>query len=101
MKKKVKRYQECSKIEQLWRRRWYLIVPFWAVWNTLFKARVYMDEEVDGKIVHTDKYEHMNFKNWMRILKGSVQSKMHYYYTQEEFEQHIDTWIENRKTSKD
>ena len=99
--KEPKRYQDCSKFVQLWRRRWYLIVPFWAAWNTLFKARIYKDEEVDGKLVHTNDYVHMNYRNWTHILKGSVQGKMHYYYTQEEVEEHFKEWKAERLRPKD
>jgi hypothetical protein len=62
-----KRYQECSRIEKLWRRRHYIKIPFrWIIW----------------KIFSSDK--EFNGKTFWRLLIGIAQSDMKWYYTEDE-----------------
>jgi hypothetical protein len=80
----MKRFQECNKIEKLWRYRWYLTIPFLVLFYLIFPLRVYEDEEVDGKLVHTDNYTVPNLKMLWRICVGTMQIKMNWTYTMEE-----------------
>ena len=92
----MKRYQQCNWLEKLWRRRWYLAVPFMTIFKTVTKERIYEDEEVDGKLVHTDHYITYGYKNWYRICIGIAQTKMKYYYTHDEVKQHFEEWKQER-----
>ncbi len=61
----MKRFQECSGIVKLWRYRWYLLIPFKWVY---YKLR---DNSINNRLL------------W-RLLVGTAQIKMHWYYTSEE-----------------
>lgn len=81
----MKRFQECNKIVQVWRYRWYLLIPFKWLWFSYVRPfKVGVDETVDGKCVHTDKYEVMCGNDLWRLLIGIAQGKMKWYYTWEE-----------------
>lgn len=81
----MKRYQECNKIEKIWRKRWYLLIPFqWFWYSTVVKFKVYIDEIKDGELVDTGEYEIIRGKNLWSLLKGMAQSKMKWYYTMDE-----------------
>lgn len=84
-----KRYKDCSKLEKIWRHRWFIILPFMAVYRYLFANRVYISREEDGKNVHTNEYERMSFNMWWQICRGNIDIKMKHYYTQEEAEKII------------
>ena len=93
----MKRFQECSKIEQIWRYRWYLLIPFQYVYYTYFKPfKVYIDDWEGDKIVHTNEYDVMKGKMLWKLLKGIAQEKMVWYYTSEEVLERIN----NIKTNK-
>ena len=63
-----KRYQECSPLVKLWRRRHYLKVPFrWLQWKLFSKDKQF------------------NSKTTWRLLIGMAQSDMKWYYTEDEF----------------
>jgi hypothetical protein len=68
-----KRFQECNKIEKLWRYRWYLLLPF--VWLRI-KFSVLISKNVEDL--------NMTNKNIWKISKGLMQSKMKWYYTMDE-----------------
>lgn len=90
MSKEIKRYQECNWLVKLWRRRFYLLMPFKFLYYTYIKQfRVYRDEIVDDKIVHTDNYDVTRGKLLWQLLKGDAQGKMHWYHTMEEVEEHF------------
>lgn len=59
-----------------------------------------MDDEVDGKLVHTNNYETYSYKMWYRLAKGIVQVKMNYTYTMEEVMQHTEEWMKKKKDEK-
>ena len=62
-----KRYQECNKIEKLWRRRHYLYVPFkWL------------------RTVLTNKELGLSKKNLWKLYIGAAQCDMNWTYTLEE-----------------
>lgn len=68
-----KRFQECNKIEKLWRYRWYLLLPF--VWLRIkFSILITKNTEELG----------MTNKNIWKLSKGLMQSKMKWYYTMDE-----------------
>jgi hypothetical protein len=82
----MKRFQECNWLGKLWRYRWYLLIPFKWIWHMVFSPmKVYRDEwDEDGDIVHTEEYDIMIGRNLWKLLIGSVQYKMGWYYTHEE-----------------
>lgn len=81
----MKRFQECNKIEKVWRYRWYLPIPFLWVWFSSFQYfRVYKDEVVDGVFEHTNEYDVMKGKMLWKLLMGDAQIKMNWTYTPEE-----------------
>lgn len=81
---KGKRFQESNKIEQIWRYRFYLPIPFMWLWYTIKGFKVYKDEWVDDKIIHTDEYYLIKGKTLWKTLKGIRQGNMEWYYTSEE-----------------
>ena len=72
----VKRYQDCNKITKLFRRRWMLFVPFYAI-HLWFHINL-------NKKRRKDIPELRYFKNCYHIAIGTYQCKMKYYYTTEE-----------------
>lgn len=70
----AKRFQECNKLEKLWRYRWYLLLPF--VWLKM-KISISLNDVDDLNLTN---------KNIWRLSKGLMQSKMKWYYTMEEVE---------------
>jgi Icc-related predicted phosphoesterase len=80
-----KRFQECSKIVQLWRYRWYLAIPFQFIYYMYLKPfKVYKDEIQNRKLIHTKEYEIIKGKALWSLLKGKIQYRMNWYYTLEE-----------------
>lgn len=99
MSREVKRYQECNWLVKLWRRRWYLLIPFQYFYYTHIKEfRVYRDEIIDGEYTHTDNYDVMSGKNLRKLLVGIAQGHMHYYWTMDEVEEKFKEFKEERKT---
>jgi len=81
----MKRFQECSKIIQIWRYRWYLLIPFQYIYHIVKPFKVYQDELLDnGDIVHTNNYDVLKGKVLWSILKGIAQGHMKWHYTMEE-----------------
>lgn len=80
----MKRFQECSKIEKMWRYRWYLTIPFTYIYYRLKGLKFYKDKMVDGKIVHTDEYEYYPSNRLWGMCKSITSSKMNWTYTSEE-----------------
>ena len=68
-----KRFQECNKIEKLWRYRWYLLLPL--VWLRI-KFSILISKNVEDL--------NMTNKNIWKLSKGLMQSKMKWYYTMDE-----------------
>lgn len=69
----MKRFQECSKVEKLWRYRWYIPLPFKFVYYSLFKPfKVYHCE--------SDKYDVLKGNRLWKLLIGDAQSSMKWYY---------------------
>jgi len=88
--KKEKRYQECNKIEKLWRRRWYLLVPFKWLFHSIFGTfKIYHDEWEGDDLIHTDKYHVSRGKNLWKLLISIAQHKMKWYYTMEEVKEKL------------
>jgi len=81
----MKRFQECNKITQVWRYRWYLLIPFKWMWFStvqLFKVRIV--ENVNDKIQDTAEFDVIHGKDLWKLLKGIAQGKMKWTYTLEE-----------------
>ena len=74
MKKGI-RFQESSKLVQIWRYRWYIPIPFqWIRMMILF----YLLKD------KTEEDYYFTGRNLWEILIGSAQVKMDWYYTNEE-----------------
>ena len=80
----MSRYQECNKLEKLWRCRWYIIVPFKATWYYISKTKIYEDKIENGKVKPTGKFDIMPWKLCWSVATGNIHYKMKYYYTAEE-----------------
>jgi len=74
---KEKRFQDCNKIEKLWRYRYYSLIPFMFI-KTKILNLIYNSEKTEDHI--------SNVKLW-KILIGVIQFKMKYYYTMKEVEE--------------
>jgi hypothetical protein len=80
----MKRFQECNKIEKIFRYRWYLLIPFIYLYYQFRPFKVYEDEVIDGELIHTDNYFVLKGYQLWRTIKSTLQSKMKWYYTHEE-----------------
>lgn len=88
--KKELRYQECNRLQKLWRLRFILIVPLkFLFYNFFSEFKVYRDEMIDGEIVHTDNYDIIRGKNLYRLLIGDAHIKMNWTLTMEEVQEKI------------
>ena len=59
-------------------------------WYTYIKPiKIFEDEIVDGKIVHTDNYSIMKGKNLKSLLVGKAQGKMNFFWTFEEVKERL------------
>ena len=95
----MKRFQECNKIVKAWRYRWYCAVPFLWFWYSYIKPlQVYMDEEIDEKFQHTNKY--VSGKNLWRLMIGKMQGHMKWYYTWDEVKLRLDEKMEETRNLK-
>ena len=99
--KEKKRYQECNKLEKVWRRIWYLLIPFMFVYQSIKGMKIYEDDEVDGKLVHTNKYFIPNSKMLWSLLIGTAQIKMNWTYTSEAVFGNVRTKIDLAKDKED
>jgi len=82
-----KRFQDCNKIVQIWRYRWYLLIPFQYIWFMYVKPFVVKETEMDddkGHIVDTGEVYNPRGKDLWRLLIGMAQGEMKWYYTSEE-----------------
>lgn len=76
-----KRFQECNKLEKLWRYRYYLYIPFLFLYHTLIKKLViHIDKFENGKIVPTGEVSYITGNILWSILIGDAQHKMKWYY---------------------
>lgn len=94
--KKEKRFQDCNKIQKLWRYRWYLLIPIRTLWNWVFGKRIYLhilpDQDDDFLVEQiTAKelkkpiyYKNRNFKQLWKLNTGLMQTKMKWWYTSDE-----------------
>lgn len=72
MYKDKKRFQECNKIIQLWRYRWYLFIPF------IFIYKIFIIKIKKNKLVKK------NLKILWHITISDIQKYMNWWYTSEE-----------------
>lgn len=86
---KMKRYQECSWFVKQVRKLWYIVVPFISIAYYIGRKRVYKDEIVDDKLVHTNEYSIMSWELCWSCAVGIAQGKMKYYYTHEEVKERM------------
>jgi hypothetical protein len=82
----MKRFQDCNKIERVWRYRWYLLIPFkWFWMNYCIGMTVGLDDEDEnGNLVHTEDFYIPTGKELWSILIGEAQCNMKWYWTHEE-----------------
>jgi hypothetical protein len=91
----MKRFQECNIIEKFWRYRWYVAIPFiWLWYSTFGKLKVYRDEYIEGKYVHTNKYDVQRGVNLWRLLVGDAEIKMNWTYTMEEVQEKMKKYLD-------
>lgn len=95
--KEKKRYQDCNWFVKLIRNVWFLSIPFIAIYYYLTNKRIYRDEIVDGKLVHTDKFEIMSWVMCWRIARGEIDSKRGHYYTHDEVMKKLKEKIKREK----
>ena len=113
MKKEVKRFQECNKIVQLWRYRWYLCIPFIVIWYKIFglKTLVHIipeteDENISLLGLDKDKLKfpvfirNRNLSQLIKIAKGEMQIKMCWYYTSDEVFSNIKNRLRDKNFKK-
>ena len=75
-----KRYQECNPLVKLWRRRHYLKIPFrWITWKIMYPK------------------SELNNKTYWRILIGTAQSDMKWYYTEDEMKEMLKKTMNKNK----
>ena len=88
-----KRFQECNKVVQFWRYRWYLLIPFQYVWYSYLRPMKVPETAYDEELCFTtltgEEYSPRG-KNLWKLLKGMAQGKMNWYYTMEEVEKELD-----------
>tara|TARA_R110000772_G_scaffold20466_5_gene56870 strand:+ start:30454 stop:30675 length:222 start_codon:yes stop_codon:yes gene_type:complete len=72
--KNKKRFQECSKIVQIWRYRWYLTIPFEWFYICYIKMGI-----TNKKLIYS-------------LLIGDAQYKMEWYYTSDEVKSRMKKW---------
>ena len=94
-----KRFQESNKLEQLFRYRFYIKVPFkWLYYSVISKFKVYIDKiGNDGNITHTNEYDIIRGRTLWGLLKSSEQSNMKWYYTMDEVMGKIDKLKHDKK----
>lgn len=81
----MKRFQECNKIEKVWRYRWYLALPFLYLWNKWYMGPIpgtYWDE-FQQKHIETEPIYPDGKLVW-KLTVGEVQMKMNWHYTSDE-----------------
>jgi len=72
-----KRFQECNRLEKAWRYRWYLLIPFqWVYYMTIGKFKVIDDKSHEEFILKDVPLK--------KVLIGLAQSRMEWYWTDEE-----------------
>lgn len=88
-----KRYQDCNKIQKLWRSRWLLVVPFKAFWYWITAEKVTSDD--------TGISEKMSLSLCWDCALGMIQTeKMNFYYTMEEVQERIKKIIKKNEVDK-
>ena len=86
----MKRYQECNLIVKIFRRRWYLLIPFqWVYYMAIDNIKIYKDEIIDETLCDTGEFYYPDYKLLWDILIGEAQGKMKWYYTMEEAKEHL------------
>ena len=86
-----KRFQECSKLEQIWRYRWYLLLTFKWI-HIKINTLKYKDN-------HDDILKLTN-KNIWKLSKGIMQGKMKWHYTSDEVFKRLKTYKAEIKQNK-
>jgi hypothetical protein len=81
----MKKYQECNRLEKIWRSRWYLAVPFMFIYHYLSGLYIGKDkQDENGKWKHTDEYFTASPKLIWELMLGEAQIKMNYVYDHED-----------------
>jgi hypothetical protein len=96
----MKRYQECNRLEKLWRCRWYLLLPFKWFWCNYIKPIKIIETKFDENHNLYIRKDEIGWtpkgKMLWSILVGTTQTKMNWYYTMEEVREHI-TRLKSKK----
>lgn len=83
----MKRFQECNKIEKIWRYRWYLTMPFIFIYRYIKGLKVYETIHKNNRVIDTGNYHIPNAKTIWKIILGEIHFKMKWYYTDKEVRQ--------------
>ena len=72
----MKRFQNCNKLEKIFRYRWYLMIPLlWTWYSTFLNLNLTSDE---------NETESLKGSLLWSILLSKMQFKMNWYYTNDE-----------------
>ena len=81
----MKRFQECNRLVKVFRYRWYILIPFEWLWFRFIKPmKVWEDDWTGGTLGNTGKYSTPDGKTIWKILLGTAQSRMRWFYTYDE-----------------
>lgn len=84
-----KRYQDCPWYVRLWRRRWYLLVPWWTL---RFRFTPWVEPDT-GEIVKDEPYN--SWETSWKIALGTATGKMNWYYTWDEVKERLGISLED------
>ena len=79
----MKRFQECNRLEKLWRYRWYLLLPYLFI-RAKFRG---INKQFNNKV------------QW-GLHKSEMQGKMKWYYTVNELRENMNKLKEDMKRKK-
>ena len=90
----MKRFQECNKIQKLWRYRWYLSIPFVFLWRKI-SFEIFEDDVVNGEVKATGETIDVNNAALWGICIGDAQIKMEWWHTSEEVKEKMEKKFKN------
>lgn len=74
----MKRFQESSWVIKLFRYRWYIMRPFWFLKIVLSRSGIELGSTF-----------RMKMSNAWKLTAGLAQSNMHWYWTEDEIQDHF------------
>ena len=81
----MKRFQECNRLVKVLRYRWYILIPFEWLWFRFIKPMKVWEDDWSGETLDdTGKYSTPDGKTIWKILLGTAQGRMRWFYTHDE-----------------